>query len=98
MAGAPVGNQNGRKRNRMLTDALRRELVQSPDDAVAVARKLIESAKLGEAWAQSLIFDRVDGKVPQPVVGDDEHDPISLREIMIRAVDAASDRSTEEGG
>lgn len=96
MAGAPLGNRNGAKKNRLLTDALRRELVQNPDDAVAIARKTIECAKNGEAWAQALAYERLDGKVPQAIVGDDEEDPVSIREILIRAVDAASDRASPE--
>jgi hypothetical protein len=88
--GAPVGNQNGAKKNRMLTDALRRELVQNPEDALAVARKTIDAAKAGEAWAQNLIYDRIDGKVPQPVVGDDESPPINLlAEVVTRGIKPA---------
>jgi hypothetical protein len=73
--GAPVGNQNGAKKNRMLTDALRRELTQNPEDVRKIARKLIDSAIAGEPWAQALIHDRSDGKVPQALVGGDEDDP-----------------------
>jgi hypothetical protein len=76
MSGAPLGNRNGSKKNRMLTDALKRELTQNPDDVLAIARKLIESAKAGEPWAQTLIHERVDGKVPQAIVGDDEESPL----------------------
>lgn len=97
MAGAPTGNRNGAKKNRLLTDALRRELVQNPDDALAIARKTIECAKAGEAWAQALAYERLDGKVPQAIVGDDDEDPITIKEIVIRAVDAASDRPSSEG-
>lgn len=97
MAGAPVGNQNGVKKKRLLSDALKRELTQKPDDVVAIAQRLIESAKNGEPWAMALIHDRVDGKAPQPVVGDDDEAPISVREILIRAVDEARDRASEEG-
>ena len=98
MAGAPAGNSNAAKTNRLLTSALKRELTQNPDDVVLIARKLIESAKAGEPWAMTLIHDRVDGKAPQPVIGGDEDDPAVkvLSEITIRAVDA--DRSTAQGG
>lgn len=74
--GAPAGNQNARKRNRMLTDALKRELTQNPEDVTKIARKLIDSAIAGDSWAQALIHERVDGKVPQAIVGDDEEAPI----------------------
>jgi hypothetical protein len=97
MAGAPEGNQNARKRNRMLTDALKRALTQKPEDVAAIAQKLIDSAKGGDSWAQNLIFDRVDGKVPQPLVGDDEEAPITLKEILIRSV-SPTDRPPSEGG
>lgn len=98
MAGAPAGNQNGTKQKRLLSDCLKRELTQRPDDVLAITNKLIESAKAGEAWAMALIHDRVDGKAPQPVVGGDEDDPALkvLSEITIRAIDA--DRSTAKGG
>lgn len=75
---APIGNQNAAKSNRMLTSALRRELTQNPEDIQRIARKLIDSAINGDPWAQSLIYDRVDGKVPQPVIGDDDEAPIRV--------------------
>lgn len=79
MAGAPVGNTNGAKQKRMLADCLKRELTQRPDDVLAIANKLIESAKAGEAWAMALIHERVDGKLPQPVVGSDDPDDSPVR-------------------
>lgn len=98
MAGAPLGNQNARKSNRLLTSTLVRELTQTPEDALAIVKRLIQGAKDGESWAQALVWERTDGKVPQALVGDDEHDPISVREILIRAVTAANDRPPTEGG
>lgn len=96
MAGAPVGNRNGAKKNRLLTDALRRELVQNPDDALAIARKTIECAKNGEPWAQALAYERMDGKVAQAIVGDDEEAPISVvtRIELVDLSDSGPDRST----
>lgn len=85
--GAPEGNQNGRKKHRLLSDTLKRELTQKPEDVLAIAVKLIQDAKDGDSAARALLFDRVDGKVPQPVVGDDDEAPVSFREILIRAVD-----------
>ena len=86
---APKGNQNAVKSKRILTDALRRQLTQNPKDVLAIARRLIQSAQNGDAWAQSLIFERLDGKVPQAIGGDDDLDPIrTLAEIVIRNVDA----------
>jgi len=86
VAGAPLGNQNGVKRNRILTDALKRELTQNPEDVLLIARKLIERAKEGDSWAQTLIYERCDGKVPQAIVGDDELDPLRVVTHITREI------------
>ena len=88
MAGAPPGNQNAAKRNRILTDALKRELTQNPEDVLKIARKLIDRAIEGDAWAQSLIYERCDGKVPQAIVGDDGEPPVRIEKIERVLVDA----------
>lgn len=44
----------------------------------AVADALVAKAMAGDVQAIKEVADRLDGKVPQAVVGDDEHDPISL--------------------
>lgn len=74
----------------MLTDALKRELTQNPQKVAAIANKLIERAVEGDAWAQALIYERCDGKVPQALVGDDDEPPIQVKEILIRAIDGQS--------
>jgi hypothetical protein len=81
--GAPVGNKNGAKKQRLLTDCLKRELTQNPKDILAITRKTIESAKAGEPWAQALVYDRSDGKVPQPIVGDDDEPAIQVAKIEL---------------
>lgn len=89
MAGAPIGNRNGVKKQRLLTDCLRRELTQSPEDVLAITRKLIESAKAGEPWAQALVHDRADGKLPTPLVGGDDDEPAikvqKVERVLVRA-------------
>lgn len=76
--GAPIGNQNAIKKNRLLREGLKRELVQSPEDVLEINRKLIAAAKSGEQWAQVLIRDQTDGKVPQAIVGDLDEDPVQV--------------------
>lgn len=57
----------------------------------AVADSLVQKAIAGDVPAIKEIADRLDGKVPQAVVGDDEHDPISviteIRRIIVKAPD-----------
>jgi hypothetical protein len=76
MAGAPLGNKNGAKQKRLMADCLKRELTQRPEDLLAIVNKTIDDAKAGDAQARALVFERVDGKLPQPLVGDDNEDPI----------------------
>lgn len=97
MAGAPEGNQNAVKSKRMFSAALKRLFAQSPEKADALALKLLAFAEAGEGWAFKELLDRLDGKVPQPLVGDKDEDPITIKEILIRAIDAASDRPSSEG-
>lgn len=90
--GAPEGNQNAAKSKRLFNSALKRALTQGPQRVTAIVEKLISLAESGEPWAVKELIDRVDGKAPQPVVGgDDDENPISIKEIVIRAVDAARD-------
>ena len=82
MAGAPLGNRNGTKKQRLLADCIKRELTQNPEDVLKIARRIIEGAKAGESAALQHILDRVDGKLPQPIVGDDDEPAISLKGIL----------------
>jgi hypothetical protein len=50
----------------------------------AVADALVDKAMAGDVQAIKEVADRIDGKVPQAVVGDDEADPISLVHIIER--------------
>jgi hypothetical protein len=89
--GAPLGNQNGVKRHRILTDALKRELTQKPEDVLKIVSKLIEDARAGDTAARALLFERVDGKVAQALVGDDDESPINIvGEIVIRGIRAGT--------
>lgn len=57
----------------------------------AVADALVEKAMAGDVQAIKEVADRLDGKVPQALVGDDESDPINLvTEIRRIIVDPAN--------
>ena len=83
-----AGNANsGRRQEKPFRDALRMEIAAAEKDDArslrAIARKLIDAAAEGKMDAIKELGDRLDGKVPQAVVGDDESDPIN---VAIRAM------------
>lgn len=76
-----AGNANsGGAKAKPFRDALRIELAALGDDSKAlreVAKKLIAEAMNGEQWAVKELADRIDGKVPTPIAGDDDN-PLTL--------------------
>ena len=64
-----------------------REIETKP--CAGVARALLVRAQDGDVRAIQEIGDRMDGKVPRSLVGDDQGDPITLRTI-ITGVERAS--------
>jgi molecular chaperone GrpE (heat shock protein) len=77
-----AGNENsGRKQEKPFRDALRIELAAAENNQRGlrlIAKKLIEAAEEGKMDAIREIGDRIDGKVPQAVVGDADADPIGV--------------------
>jgi len=70
-----MANPRGQQRDKPFRDALRMEIAAAGEDhkalrAVAVA--LLGKAMIGDVPAIKEIADRLDGKVPTPVVGEDE--------------------------
>ena len=87
-----AGNANSGRREKPFLEALRMELLAAGDDRRAlrsIARQLITKAEEGDMQAIKEFADRLDGKVPQAVVGDDESDPISMvteiRRVIVKA-------------
>lgn len=90
--GRPIGAQN---KDKPFRDALRLQIAAAGEDRKAlrgVADALIEKARSGDVQAIKELADRLDGKVPQAIVGDDEHDPVSIREIVTGVPRAADDQ------
>ena len=80
MAGAPKGNQNGVKEKRLITDALRRVVTQSPGKLKIACEKILDDAMEGNLAAFTVIADRLDGKPAQSVtVSGDEDAPLVTR-------------------
>lgn len=99
-SGAQPGNQNAAK-GKEFRQALKRVMARRSGNVSAglekVAETLLDAADAKEQWALREIMDRIDGKPAQAIVGDDEHDAISIKEILIRSV-TATDRPPSEGG
>ena len=77
MAATDRGRPPG-SRERPFRDALRKVLYENDREALdKIARALVKrAAQEGDPVAVREIADRLEGKVPQAVVGDNEHDAI----------------------
>lgn len=77
MAGAPKGNQNARKENRLWGETIRRVVTQDSSKRLrSAAEKLVALAEEGDVPALRELGDRLDGKPAQVVLGpggDGEH-------------------------
>ncbi len=91
--GRPLGSQNKDKPYR---DALRmvlaagdrgEKLEYPPFSIRAIALATVTKALTGDTAAIREIGDRLDGKVPQAIVGDSEHDPIGIGLIERKIID-----------
>lgn len=73
----------------MLRVALKEAHAEGGDKLRRVAEALVDKAMTGDVPAIKEIADRLDGKVPQALVGDSEHDPINLvtkiERVLVRA-------------
>jgi hypothetical protein len=74
-----AGNANsGPRREKPFRDALRMELAAAGEDHKAlraVAQMLIVKAQEGDMQAIKELGDRIDGKVPQGLIGGEDDDP-----------------------
>lgn len=52
----------------------------------AVADALVDKAMAGDVQAIKEVADRIDGKVPQAVVGDDDSDPLRIITEIRRSI------------
>ncbi len=68
----------------MLRLQLKEAHASGGDNLRKVAEALVNKAIDGDVPAIREIADRIDGKVPQAVVGDNESDPISLVHVIER--------------
>lgn len=85
------GNPGGKAKAKPFREALMMEMLSAErgDPCIAPqgslrwnARQLLDK---GEVATIKELADRLDGKVPQALVGDDEHPPISITRIELVA-------------
>jgi len=91
MAGRPLGAEN---KNKRFKAALTRYADADPKRLDDLAEKLWAQAMSGDVPAMKEIADRLDGKVPQAIVGDEEHGPIKVEQIQRVIVDPRNTDST----
>jgi hypothetical protein len=86
--GNPVSR--GQQRDKPFRDALRMQLAAAGEDHKAlrmIADRMISQAYAGDMQAIKEIADRIDGKVPQGVVGGDEDDnPVNVLHRIERVI------------
>ena len=80
----------------MLRIAIMEATPQGPIKLRMVAEALVEKAITGDVPAIKELADRLDGKVPQAVVGDDEHSPIRAELIRRVIVDPRSTAGADD--
>lgn len=86
------GNQEGRKANHKKPRIITQKLIARLNDADGkeldrIITALFNKAAEGDVPAAKEIFDRVEGKVPQAVVGgDDDDNPINIIHKIARVI------------
>lgn len=89
--GAPVGNTNSNKNNRIWANTIRKLAVQEDYRRIhAIAEKLFENAQEGDLGAIKEIGDRLDGKsvATQELTGPDGSNlPISIAIDFVKPKD-----------
>lgn len=94
-----MANPRGQQRDKPFREALRLEIAaaQEADDHRSLrrlARKLLDTASEGDIAALKEVADRLDGKVPQGIVGGDEDDePVK---VVTRIELVAADGNTAD--
>ena len=87
--GAPKGNKNSSKANRLWRNTIERAIAQSADPDVLrnIANQLLAKALEGDLGAIKELGDRLDGKAAQQVIvnGDEEGGPVQVGYVVIPA-------------
>lgn len=87
------GNPGGRPKRKVWTEAIK-EAIEEIDQIdpqqrpriKLLAQALVAAGLAGEVQALREIGDRVEGKVPQALIGDNDADPINVVNKIVREV------------
>lgn len=91
--GAPLGNKNGEKKNRVVTDTLRRVAAQNPEKLRSACEALLDKAAAGDVIAYKEIRDTLDGKPMQSVEMNVTRTTANMADSELARVIAESSRS-----
>lgn len=80
-----MANPRGQQRDKPFLAALRLEIAEAggdPKQLRRIAKKLLAKAEEGDVHAIREVADRLDGKVPQAITGEDGGAPVSVRFVI----------------
>ena len=97
------GNTEGAKgkKAKPYADALRIAIMAADGDSTKlrrIAEKHVALAMAGDMAAINAAADRLDGKVPQAIVGDDDHPGVKLEAVQRTIVDPRPVGHTDSSG
>ena len=87
--GAPIGNSNARKENRIFGEELRKAIAQDDRKRIrAGIERLLDKFAEGDLQAIKEIADRTDGKAAQSLtVAGDEDNPLRITGVTRKIVE-----------
>ncbi len=104
--GAPVGNTNSSRDNRLWADTIRRAIRQGDGEQLRkIAEKLIALAAEGDLQAIKELGDRLDGKSSQAIAATIDHTGVVTHEhravsetasFLAEALGAGADRAPQK--
>jgi hypothetical protein len=91
------GNPGGRRKENRSRDALVMKLTEAGDDLPRLRKvwgAILDKAEQGDVACAREIFDRLDGKVPQGIAGEDGEGPLKvIHEVMWKARNSKTEPS-----
>ena len=84
------GNPGGRRKNRPWRDAIERAITRANKEGMQAVDELADAflaaCLSGDVAALKELGDRIDGKVPQAIVGDEDEAPLNVVHKIVREI------------